>query len=49
MSDPNLTLAATPACAAHAGTAAKRVIERFAKASANIASFVVLKPPLDAQ
>lgn len=49
MSDPNRMLAAAPACAAHAGTAAERVIKRFSEASTNIASRVVLKPRLDAQ
>ena len=49
MSDSKLTLAATPVCAAHAGTAAKRAIEHFGKASTNIASSLVLKSPLDAQ
>lgn len=49
MSDPNRTLAAAPACTAHAGTAAERVVKRFSGASANTASCVVLKPRLDAQ
>jgi len=49
MSDPNLTLAIAPACAAPAGAAAKPVIESFFEASSNTASCVVLKPRLDAQ
>ncbi len=48
MSDPNRTLAAAPACAAHAGTAAKRVIEGFFEASTITASCAILKPLLDA-
>ena len=49
MSYPNRTLAAALACAAHAGTAAERVVKRFSEASTDTASCVVLRPRLDAQ